>query len=80
MWRALFAAVLLAVFGCVSNARTRPGPAEPLYFRDDFDKKDPEWGKVNLVIKKGTDGSMQITRQPVPEIPAEFKKIIEEMK
>jgi hypothetical protein len=32
MWRVLLAAVLLAVFGCVSNARTRSSTPQPLYF------------------------------------------------
>lgn len=48
-------------------------------FRDDYPAKDPEFAKFNFTIKKGTDGEMQITRVPIPEMPAELKQIIEEM-
>jgi len=49
--------------------------------RDDFPRKDDaQWGKTNIVIRKATDGSMQIRREPIPHMPAELKQIIEEMK
>lgn len=32
MWRVLFTAVLLAVFGCTSSVRTRSSAPQPLYF------------------------------------------------
>jgi succinate dehydrogenase / fumarate reductase, flavoprotein subunit len=48
-------------------------------FRDDYPNKDPEFGKINFTIKKGDDGTMQIERLPIPEMPAELKQIIEEM-
>jgi succinate dehydrogenase / fumarate reductase flavoprotein subunit len=71
---------LLTVAEAIARAALERKESRGAHFRDDFDKKEPEWGKVNLVLKKGADGSMQISRQPVPEIPAELKKIIEEMK
>ena len=37
-------------------------------------------GKVNLVVRKGTDGAMQLDRVPIPEMPAELQQVIEEMK
>lgn len=48
-------------------------------FRDDFPEKSAEFGKVNFVIKKGTDGNMEIRSEPIPEMPEELKQIIEEM-
>ncbi|HEY0428034.1 MAG TPA: fumarate reductase/succinate dehydrogenase flavoprotein subunit [Pyrinomonadaceae bacterium] len=48
-------------------------------FRDDYPAKVEEFGKINFTIKKGADGEMQITRVPIPEMPAELKQIIEEM-
>jgi succinate dehydrogenase / fumarate reductase flavoprotein subunit len=50
------------------------------HFREDYQDKDPEWGKVNLVTVRGPDGRMQVRREPIPEMPAELKQIIEEMK
>jgi len=50
------------------------------HFRADAEKKSDEWGKKNIVLKKGGDGTMQISTVPVPEMPPELKQIIEEMK
>jgi succinate dehydrogenase / fumarate reductase flavoprotein subunit len=48
-------------------------------YRDDYPAKDAEFGKVNFTIKKDPNGEMQITRVPIPEMPAELKQVIEEM-
>jgi succinate dehydrogenase / fumarate reductase flavoprotein subunit len=50
------------------------------HFRDDYPDKAALFGKVNLVARKGTDGKMQVEETPIPEMPAELKQIIEEMK
>lgn len=50
------------------------------HFRDDFPDKDPACAKFNTVTFRGPDGQMQIRREPVREMPAELKAIIEEMK
>jgi len=47
--------------------------------RVDHEDKDPEWGKVNLVVRKGPGGEMEIRREPIPEIRQDLKDIIEEM-
>jgi succinate dehydrogenase / fumarate reductase flavoprotein subunit len=50
------------------------------HFRDDYPSKDESHGRVRTAIRKGRDGSMQISREPVPEPPQELKAIIEAMK
>jgi hypothetical protein len=35
---------------------------------------------MNVVVRKNADGTMQVRRQPIPEMPPELKQIIEEMK
>ena len=50
------------------------------HFRDDFSSKADRFGKVNLVIRKAADGSMQVEEAPIPEMPAELMQIIEENK
>jgi succinate dehydrogenase / fumarate reductase flavoprotein subunit len=50
------------------------------HFREDFPNKDTAAAKYNNVILKGPDGSMQLRREPIPEMPAELKQVIEEMK
>jgi succinate dehydrogenase / fumarate reductase, flavoprotein subunit len=49
-------------------------------FREDFPGKDAEWGKYNIVIRRGADGEMQVERRAVTTMPDELKKVIEEMK
>jgi succinate dehydrogenase / fumarate reductase flavoprotein subunit len=49
-------------------------------FRDDFPSKDEAYGKFNIVSSKGTDGQMQLRRETIPDMPAELRGIIEEMK
>ena len=50
------------------------------HFRDDFPEKDPAYAGFNLVVSKGDDGEMKLTRRPLPPMPAELQQIIEENK
>ncbi|HET6679834.1 MAG TPA: hypothetical protein VFG84_01425, partial [Gemmatimonadaceae bacterium] len=48
------------------------------HFRDDFPQKDPEAAKYNTVLRRGADGSMTLTREPIPPLREELATIIEE--
>jgi succinate dehydrogenase / fumarate reductase flavoprotein subunit len=48
------------------------------HFREDFPGKDAEWGRWNVRVARGADGAMQLTRSPIPELPAELAKIVKE--
>jgi succinate dehydrogenase / fumarate reductase, flavoprotein subunit len=50
------------------------------HFREDFPNKDAGFGKVNIITKKNPDGTMLVRRDTIPEMPAELKQVIEEMK
>ncbi len=50
------------------------------HFREDFPGKDASSGRVNVVVKKNTDGTMNVRRETIPDLPAELKQVIEEMK
>ena len=47
-------------------------------FREDYPEKADEFGKVNMIIKKGTDGKMVLRREAVKPLNDELKGIIEE--
>ena len=49
-------------------------------FREDFPGRDSEWGKYNIVIRRGADGEMQVERRAITPMPDELKAIVEEMK
>jgi succinate dehydrogenase / fumarate reductase flavoprotein subunit len=50
------------------------------HFREDYSAKSEKWSKVNVVVRKGPDGKMQVDPVPIPEMPAELKQVIEEQK
>jgi succinate dehydrogenase / fumarate reductase flavoprotein subunit len=50
------------------------------HFRDDFPDKDPAAAKYNHVIRRGSDGQMVLSREPIPALPPELARIIEEQK
>lgn len=50
------------------------------HFRIDYTGKDEAQAKVNTVIRRLADGSMQVVQEPVPAMSDQHKQIIEEMK
>ncbi len=45
--------------------------------RGEYPGYDPHYAKINLVIKND-NGAMKLVEQPLPEIPAELKSLVEE--
>jgi succinate dehydrogenase / fumarate reductase flavoprotein subunit len=68
----------------VSEAVTRCGlerkESRGAQFREDFPEKSPEFGKVNMVVRKAQDGTMKLVRTPLPEVRPDLKQVIVEMK
>jgi succinate dehydrogenase / fumarate reductase flavoprotein subunit len=77
---ALDLANLLAVSEAVTRSALERKESRGAHFREDFADKDPAWGKLNVVVRRGGDGEMQVAREPIPEMPAPLKQVIEEMK
>jgi succinate dehydrogenase / fumarate reductase flavoprotein subunit len=49
-------------------------------FREDFPGKDAEWGKYNIVIKRGENDEMKVERRALTPMPDELKSVVAEMK
>jgi succinate dehydrogenase / fumarate reductase flavoprotein subunit len=71
---------MLTVSLAVTHAALRRKESRGAHFRDDFPAQDAAAGRVNIVVRRGRDGTMQIEEVPLREISPELKQVIEEMK
>jgi succinate dehydrogenase / fumarate reductase flavoprotein subunit len=71
---------LLTVSEAVTRSAILRKESRGGHFRADAEKKSDEWGKKNIVLKRGSDGEMQVSTAPIPEMPTELKAVIDEMK
>jgi succinate dehydrogenase / fumarate reductase flavoprotein subunit len=71
---------LLTVSEAIARSAIERRESRGGHFRDDFPEKDGTFATFNHVISKGTDGEMQLSREPLQQMPDNLKAIIEEMK
>jgi succinate dehydrogenase / fumarate reductase, flavoprotein subunit len=69
---------LLTVSEAVTRCALERRESRGGHFRDDYPDKDAAYGTFNLVLRRGPDGEMQMTREPIPPLPTELQQIIEE--
>jgi succinate dehydrogenase / fumarate reductase flavoprotein subunit len=70
---------LLTVSEAIARAALERKESRGAHTRFDHTGKDPEWGKVNLIVHKGEDGRMRVRREPAPALRPDLKAIIDEI-
>jgi succinate dehydrogenase / fumarate reductase flavoprotein subunit len=70
---------MLKVSECIARAALERQESRGGHTRDDFPTPTPEWGALNLICSEA-DGSVSLTRQPLPQMPAELAELFEEKK
>src|SRR2546429_167945 len=71
---------LLTISAAITLSALERKESRGAHFREDCPNKDAAFGKINIIVRKGQDGSMQGRRKPLPGMPAALQQIIEEMK
>jgi len=69
---------LLTVSEAIARAALERKESRGAQFREDYPDKDDRFSKVNTMISKALDGSMQIRLEPLPEMPDYLKQVVEE--
>jgi succinate dehydrogenase / fumarate reductase flavoprotein subunit len=70
---------LLTVAECSAVAALERTESRGGHTRDDHPYTDDTWGKVNVVLRL-KNGRLEVTREPLPEMPAELKALFQERK
>jgi succinate dehydrogenase / fumarate reductase flavoprotein subunit len=70
---------MLVVSECIARAALERQESRGGHTRDDFPATDDEWARTNLICAQAPDGSVALTRQPLPRMPAELADVFEEV-
>ncbi len=69
---------LLSVSEAITHAAIERKESRGAQFREDYPNKEERFAKVNTMISKAEDGSMQVRLAPLPEMPEYLQRVIEE--
>ncbi len=67
---------LLTASEAITRAALERKESRGAQFREDYPNKDDAFRKVNTIVSKAADGSMQVRLEPLPEMPDYLKQVI----
>jgi succinate dehydrogenase / fumarate reductase flavoprotein subunit len=71
---------LLTVSEAITRSAIERRESRGGHFRNDYPDKEAPFATFNFVVRRGSHGDMEVSRAPIPEMPAELKQVIDEMK
>jgi succinate dehydrogenase / fumarate reductase flavoprotein subunit len=71
---------LLTVSEAIARSAIERKESRGGHFREDYPDKSPEFGAINIMVRQGSGGTMQVSRVPIQPIPDHLKAVIEEQK
>jgi succinate dehydrogenase / fumarate reductase flavoprotein subunit len=71
---------LLTVAEAITRSAIERKESRGGHFREDYPDKAGEFGAINIMVRQTPGGEIDVTRIPIPEMPPELKKVIEEQK
>ena len=68
---------LLTISEAITRSALERRESRGGHFRDDYPAKDPAYAGFNIVLRRGDDGEMQLSREPIPPLRADLADIVE---
>jgi len=69
---------LLVVSEAITRSALERKESRGGHFRQDYAKKEQAFSTFNFAVRPGSDGSMQVSRVPIPALPTELQQVIKE--
>jgi succinate dehydrogenase / fumarate reductase flavoprotein subunit len=71
---------LLTVSEAVARSAIERRESRGGHFREDYPDKGAEFSTINIMVKQGAGGALELSRIPLPPMPDHLKQVIEEQK